>query len=218
MASRDNVDGAAAPGSGAAHAARATSPARGDSPAEPAAAAGQAEMLLPYEEQLLAELQQTKNALVIMAAGLSWHKVAAALICQHSGFAVDGGGCGSEDDQDPGSEAAALPAARQQQQQQQLQQQRQAAPRGALIIVGATPVQRTLLASEVHRLAPQSAAPVEITSEVASVERGRHYASGAACCVTTRILVVDLLSSRLRPDMVRWARGAEAQMTARGHT
>ena len=171
--------------------------------------------LLPYERALLQELAEAGDALVVVAAGLSWERAVAALICEHLGHGggVDGGGGGGSG----GSGAEAAPGAS--------ASAPIAAPptphrRGALIIVGATPPQRAAVTAEVARLLgpqrpqrPPAAAPpqppvaaagvVEVTADVPGAERARHYASGAACFVTTRILVVDLLGGRLRATQVK---------------
>lgn len=53
---------------------------------------------------------------------------------------------------------------------------------------------------------PASAAPVEmpaeVTADVAATERASLYASRACLFVTTRILVVDLLSGRVSADQI----------------
>ena len=44
-----------------------------------------------------------------------------------------------------------------------------------------------------------AAAPTEVTSEMSAVERAGLYHRGGRLFITTRILVVDLLASRVRP-------------------
>eukprot|EP00877_Chromochloris_zofingiensis_P000132 jgi/Chrzof1/10119/Cz04g29130.t1 len=70
---------------------------------------------------------------------------------------------------------------------------------GVLLILGANTWQRQLLTEELHRHDPAAAAPVEITNEVPAIDRIEHYKSRGCCFVTTRILVVDLLSHRVLP-------------------
>ena len=84
--------------------------------------------------------------------------------------------------------------------------------RGTVIVVGATPWQRLALREELARIHPdadRAAAagagadasppplPADVTAEIATTERLRLYRSCSSLFVTTRILVVDLLSGRL---------------------
>eukprot|EP00803_Ostreobium_quekettii_P007976 evm.model.scf_384EXC.7 EVM.evm.TU.scf_384EXC.7 scf_384EXC:87735-88274(+) len=72
-------------------------------------------------------------------------------------------------------------------------------PPGALIVIGATDCQRSLLRDELRRHDPAGKAPIDVTANVPAAERLEHYGDGRVCFVTTRILVVDLLSGRLAP-------------------
>lgn len=55
-------------------------------------------------------------------------------------------------------------------------------------------------AAEVERAEEAAAAaPMEVTSEMSAVERAGLYHRGGRLFITTRILVVDLLASRVRP-------------------
>jgi DNA excision repair protein ERCC-4 len=50
------------------------------------------------------------------------------------------------------------------------------------------------------------AAPTDITADMSIAERLAHYAAGGCAFVTTRILVVDLLTERLPPSAITGAR------------
>lgn len=78
---------------------------------------------------------------------------------------------------------------------------------GPLLVLGATHWQREEIRRECarqERLAAAAGVParggvlVEVTAQVPSQERASLYASAPCLCVTTRILVVDFLSGRLR--------------------
>lgn len=74
---------------------------------------------------------------------------------------------------------------------------------GVAIILGCAPWQRDMLRRELQRVAGNTCnLPLEVTNEVASSERERLYRSRASVFVTTRILVVDLLSGRISPKEV----------------
>lgn len=85
---------------------------------------------------------------------------------------------------------------------------------GSVLIIGASPWQRTALRSELARIHPETdrirpstlrptdpspLLPAEVTADIATAERLRLYNSCSCMFVTTRILVVDLLSGRLSP-------------------
>lgn len=82
---------------------------------------------------------------------------------------------------------------------------------GAVLVLGATPMQRKTLRWELRRiLGSKGVDPsergegrqlplVDVTADIASVERLRLYRCCSSVFVTTRILVVDLLSDRLLP-------------------
>jgi len=86
---------------------------------------------------------------------------------------------------------------------------------GSVLIIGASPWQRTALSSELSRIHPETdrtrpstlrptdplpPLPAEVTADIATAERLRLYNSCSCMFVTTRILVVDLLSGRLSPN------------------
>ena len=78
---------------------------------------------------------------------------------------------------------------------------------GVTIVVGADSVLREALQSELLRIHPRKdwfesedgPFPKHVTADVATSERIRLYGSSSCVFVTTRILVVDLLSGRLNP-------------------
>jgi DNA excision repair protein ERCC-4 len=132
--------------------------------------------LLRYE-RLLTEALIEEDALCILAAGLGWQKIVSVILRL---MCYDGAGPGSASGSGTGS---AEPSA---------------ACKLALI-VGSQPWQRDLLCQELARTDPTAAFPTDITAEVPAIERIELYQKSRCCFVTTRILVVDLLSSRLRP-------------------
>ncbi|KAK2076493.1 hypothetical protein QBZ16_001019 [Prototheca wickerhamii] len=71
---------------------------------------------------------------------------------------------------------------------------------GPLLVLGATHWQREEIRRECARQERLAAAAglVDVTAQVPSQERASLYASAPCLCVTTRILVVDFLSGRLR--------------------
>lgn len=73
---------------------------------------------------------------------------------------------------------------------------------GVLLIVGGQPWQRDALCRLLACADPGAPPPAEVTAEVPATERGSLYRSAACLFVTTRILVVDLLSGRLQPTEV----------------
>lgn len=81
---------------------------------------------------------------------------------------------------------------------------------GAVLILGCQPWQRTLINKELtrhHNAGPglqrgDLVLPIEVNSEVPAAERVGHYRSNACCYVTTRILVVDMLSGRVAPGQI----------------
>lgn len=82
---------------------------------------------------------------------------------------------------------------------------------GVTLIVGATLQQRLALQKEMELTYPKQdrygqntdeSFPFEVTAELPTAERLRQYASQSCLFVTTRILVVDLLSGRLDPSAV----------------
>lgn len=82
---------------------------------------------------------------------------------------------------------------------------------GAVLILGCQPWQRTLINKELtrhHNAGPGATQggdlvlPIEVNSEVPAAERVGHYRSNACCYVTTRILVVDMLSGRVAPGQI----------------
>eukprot|EP00887_Chlorella_sp_A99_P005233 scaffold1.g5233.t1 len=135
-------------------------------------------LLLPWQRAMLDELLE-EDGLCVLAAGLGMVAAATVLLRLQQ-------------------------AARQ-----------QAGQQGVLLVIGAHPWQRDALQRELTRLnaaiaadagaagldtaAAAGAPPAEVTADVPSQERTSLYASHAVLFVTTRILVVDLLSSRVRP-------------------
>ena len=88
---------------------------------------------------------------------------------------------------------------------------------GAVLIIGASPWQRIALKQELLRIQPESdrkhpeglspddplpPLPAEVTADIATAERLRLYKTCSSLFVTTRILVVDLLSGRLSPNNI----------------
>lgn len=81
---------------------------------------------------------------------------------------------------------------------------------GAVLILGCQPWQRKLINTELTRhhkagpglLGADLVLPIEVNSEVPAAERVGHYRSSACCYVTTRILVVDMLSGRVAPGQI----------------
>jgi len=73
---------------------------------------------------------------------------------------------------------------------------------GPVLVVGATPRQRALLARELRRHDGAAALPTDVTADVPAPERLALYRSNACCFVTTRILVVDLLCGRAQPGAI----------------
>ena len=71
-----------------------------------------------------------------------------------------------------------------------------------LLIIGANPPQRKLLSAELIHHEPAAEPILEITNEVPAIERIDYYNSSRCCFVTTRILVVDLLSSRAQANRI----------------
>lgn len=69
-------------------------------------------------------------------------------------------------------------------------------------MLGCTPAQRALVCKELQRHDAATAPPVEVTNEVPAADRIQLYRSRACCFVTTRILVVDMLSSRILPKQI----------------
>lgn len=87
--------------------------------------------------------------------------------------------------------------------------------RGSVLIIGASAWQRTALRHELARIHPEKdrtrpsslrpsdplpPLPAEVTADIATAERLRLYNTCSCMFVTTRILVVDLLSGRLSPS------------------
>jgi hypothetical protein len=69
----------------------------------------------------------------------------------------------------------------------------------------------TVAAAEVERAEETAgAAPTEVTSEMSAVERAGLYHRGGRLFITTRILVVDLLASRVRPLLIARTRRLHA--------
>eukprot|EP00798_Chlamydomonas_sp_ICE-L_P001796 gene1796-33216_t len=73
---------------------------------------------------------------------------------------------------------------------------------GAVLLLGAQPWQRSLICEEIARHDPNVVLPKEINSEVPSTERAELYKLRTCCFVTTRILVVDFLSMRVKPSQI----------------
>ena len=88
---------------------------------------------------------------------------------------------------------------------------------GAVLIIGASAWQKTALKQELLRIHPEAdrlrrpgvseddpfpSLPAEVTADIATAERLRLYKSCSCLFVTTRILVVDLLSGRVAPSDV----------------
>ncbi|GLI60025.1 hypothetical protein VaNZ11_002090, partial [Volvox africanus] len=169
-------------------------------------------LLLPYERQIVEEATQD-DCLIITAAGLGWQRVAAVLlrIAQHARTA-----------------GTPSPPALGPQDQQNLQRQEppqnfdQSAASastdpsaaastgkapgpirglpGCVLVLGASPWQRTLITEELARHDRSLPAPVDITNEVPAAERVQLYRAvpgGRPLFITARILVVDLLARRL---------------------
>lgn len=76
---------------------------------------------------------------------------------------------------------------------------------GVVLVLGATPWQRELLCAELARHDASVPPPADVNNEVPAVERIELYKSRAACFVTARIAVVDLLTSRLAPAKIAGA-------------
>lgn len=76
---------------------------------------------------------------------------------------------------------------------------------GCVLVIGANPLQRKQIQQELQRQDPTAAIPAaaaDISADVPAIDRIKLYQSNAACFVTTRILVVDLLSARCKaPDV-----------------
>ncbi|GAB4818898.1 hypothetical protein N2152v2_005944 [Parachlorella kessleri] len=132
-------------------------------------------MLLPFQRSLVGDLLQ-EDGLCILAPGVGLHQVVAVLL--------------------------------------RLQDARLREPsqRGVVLVLGAAPWQRDALRQELARVDPAAGGldsegahtaggaarlPAEVTNEVPAAERSTLYHAHACLFVTTRILVVDLLSSRL---------------------
>lgn len=67
---------------------------------------------------------------------------------------------------------------------------------------GASQHQREQVASELVRLRPRAAAVADVTAEMTAAERAALYASTKHLFVTTRIVVVDMLTQRLPPHRI----------------
>lgn len=132
--------------------------------------------LLPFQRTLLNQMLED-DAVCVLAPGLGLHQIVAVLL--------------------------------------RLQDVRRTDPeqKGIVLVIGASPWQRTALRQEMDRIHPVSARyhsstvepgrentlPSEITADIATSERLRLYRTCSCVFVTTRILVVDLLSERLLP-------------------
>eukprot|EP00889_Picochlorum_renovo_P003448 jgi/Picre1/30478/NNA_005842.t1 len=82
---------------------------------------------------------------------------------------------------------------------------------GVTLVIGADATQRTTLQMELNRIYPseerfvpdtESEFPKQVTADLSTTDRLGLYASSSCLFVTTRILVVDLLSERLDPKQV----------------
>lgn len=151
--------------------------------------------LLPFHRRMVQELIES-DGLCVMAAGLGWQTVVAVIV------------------------------------RLQLERLRDPSEHGAILVVGCHDWQRRVLRAELERLAhssqqpngdevnsidivegscdpsPSSAGlkaselPVEITNETPAAGRTELYQTRGCLFVTTRILVVDFLNSRLRSSQV----------------
>ena len=80
---------------------------------------------------------------------------------------------------------------------------------GLVLLLGCQDWQKRAL---LHALAAQDVPPpADVTAELSIAERLAHYAAGGCVFVTTRILVVDLLTERLPPTAITGARAASAE-------
>lgn len=82
---------------------------------------------------------------------------------------------------------------------------------GVTLVIGADATQRTTLQMELNRIYPseerfvpdkEAEFPKQVTADLSTAERLGLYTSSSCLFVTTRILVVDLLSERLDPKQV----------------
>eukprot|EP00210_Caulerpa_lentillifera_P001178 g1134.t1 len=74
--------------------------------------------------------------------------------------------------------------------------------RTPVLLLGFRPHQKQSLREALLRLDPKFTVPVDITTSVLSNERRKLYSNERCCFVTTRILVVDFLSSKLQTTAV----------------
>ncbi|GLC33404.1 hypothetical protein PLESTB_000071900 [Pleodorina starrii] len=179
-------------------------------------------LLLPYERQLLEDAIMD-DSMIITAAGLGWQRVAAVLlrIAQHARMAganeLDAPQAQNQlasqqqhsDPAHPQPAAAASAAARATSSPTAPPVAAAPGPQhpargglpGCVLVLGASPWQRALITSELARHDPSLPPPVDITNEVPASERVQLYRAspgGRPLFITPRILVVDLLSHRLR--------------------
>ena len=70
---------------------------------------------------------------------------------------------------------------------------------GLVLLLGCADHQKRAL---LHDLGPGGPTPGDVTAELSIAERLACYAAGGCLCVTTRILVVDLLTQRLSASAV----------------
>lgn len=75
--------------------------------------------------------------------------------------------------------------------------------RTPILLIGFRPHQKQSLLEELERLDQEVELPVDITNSVLSNERRKLYSNGRCCFITTRILVVDFLSRKLKPTSVK---------------
>jgi DNA excision repair protein ERCC-4 len=78
---------------------------------------------------------------------------------------------------------------------------------GLVLLLGCMDWQKRALLQE---LAAEAQPPADVTADMSIAERLTRYAAGGCVFVTTRILVVDLLTERLPPSAITGARPRRA--------
>eukprot|EP00899_Mesostigma_viride_P022051 jgi/Mesvir1/302/Mv13626-RA.1 len=79
----------------------------------------------------------------------------------------------------------------------------EANPNGLVLLINTTGPQRATLRHELHVQGASSCMPEEVNAEFTSAERQALYSNGGCIMVTSRILVVDLLSDRVRRNAIK---------------
>jgi hypothetical protein len=77
---------------------------------------------------------------------------------------------------------------------------------GLVLLLGCMDWQKRALLQELASDADDARPPADVTADMSIAERLAHYAAGGCVFVTTRILVVDLLTERLPPAAISGAR------------